>query len=127
MKRIMQLSTILGGSLVVMLLAAPAHAQATRTWVSGTGNDANPCSRVSPCQTFASAISKTAASGEISVLDPHGYGPVTVTKSITINGEGSLASILGAQAGTTGISVNAGVNDVVYLKNLDINGATTGS
>lgn len=64
-----------------------AYAQATRTWVSGVGNDANPCNRTAPCQTFAGAISKTAAGGEINVLDPGGFGAVTITKSITIRSD----------------------------------------
>ena len=108
--------TLLGGSL--------AFAQATRTWVSGVGDDANPCSRTAPCKTYAGAISKTAAGGEISTLDPGGFGAVTITKSITITGVGTQASILGA--GTTGIIINAGVNDVVVLHNLQINGVGTG-
>ncbi|MBX3674713.1 MAG: right-handed parallel beta-helix repeat-containing protein [Burkholderiales bacterium] len=109
----------------IAFLGAPAvHAQATRTWVSGVGDDANPCSRTAPCKTFAGAISKTAAKGEISVLDPGGYGAVTITKSITISGDGTLAGIL--SAGTNGIVVNAGVNDVVIIRNLSIHGAETG-
>src|ERR1700710_184790 len=71
-----------------------AHAQATRTWVSGVGDDANPCSRTAPCKTFAGSISKTASGGEINVLDPGGFGAVTITKPITISGEGTLAGIL---------------------------------
>src|SRR5260221_14271951 len=71
-----------------------AFAQATRTWVSGVGDDANPCSRTAPCKTFAGAISRTATGGEISVLDPGGYGAVTITKPITISGVGEQASIL---------------------------------
>jgi len=107
------------------VLAAPAaFAQASRTWVSGVGDDANPCSRTAPCKTFAGAISKTAAKGEISVLDPGGYGAVTITKSITISGDGTAASIL--SAGTNGIIVNAGVNDVVTIRNVSINGVETG-
>ena len=85
------------GFLALTLLgvaASVASAQATRTWVSGVGNDADPCSRTAPCKTFAGAIGKTLAGGEISVLDPGGYGTVTITKSITINGNGTLASIL---------------------------------
>src|SRR4026208_2182846 len=89
-----------------LAFAPLAHAQATRTWVSGVGDDANPCSRTAPCKTFAGAIAKTAATGEISVLDPAGYGPVTITKSITISGDGTLASIL--NTGVNGIIVNAG-------------------
>jgi hypothetical protein len=70
----------------ILALATAAQAQATRTWVSGVGDDLNPCSRTAPCKTFAGAISKTAKDGEISVLDPGGYGAVTITKSIYING-----------------------------------------
>src|ERR1044072_4899759 len=78
-------STIFGGIVAAMLSVAPASAQATRTWVSGVGGDANPCSRTGPCKTFAGAISKTAGGGEINVLDPGGFGGVTIGKSITIS------------------------------------------
>ena len=104
-----------------------AFAQATRTWVSGVGDDANPCSRTAPCKTFAGAISKTATGGEISVLDPGGYGAITITKPITISGEGTQASILAS--GTSAIIVNitapvvAPQTDTVTLRNLQINGA----
>ena len=112
-------------SVLVLLLAAPAlRAQATRTWVSGVGDDLNPCSRTAPCKTFAGAINKTAAGGEISVLDPGGYGAVTITKAITINGEGTLASIL--SVGTNGVIINAGANDRVVLRNISINGGGSG-
>ncbi len=104
--------------------AGAAQAQATRTWVSGVGDDANPCSRTAPCKTFAGAISKTAASGEINCLDPGGFGAVTITKAITIACEGVTAGVLAA--GTNGIIVNAGVNDNVTLRGIDINGAGTG-
>jgi parallel beta helix pectate lyase-like protein len=110
--------------LAVLLAAPAAHAQATRTWVSGVGDDANPCSRTAPCKTFAGAISKTAAGGEISVLDPGGFGVVTITKAITINGDGTLAGIL--SAGTNGIIINAGANDRVVIRNVSINGVGTG-
>lgn len=106
------------------LFSSAAHGQATRTWVSGVGDDANPCSRTAPCKTFAGAISKTAARGEISVLDPGGFGAVTITKSITISGTGALAGILAA--GTNGIIVNAGAADVVVLRDISIEGAGTG-
>src|SRR5262245_18054817 len=78
---------------ILIFGAVVANAQASRTWVSGVGDDANPCSRTAPCKTFAGAISKTAAGGEIDILDPGGYGTVTITKSITINGAGSYGSI----------------------------------
>jgi hypothetical protein len=95
-----------------------AHAQATRTWVSGVGDDANPGSRTAPCKTYAGAISKTAAGGEISTLDPGGFGAVTITKAITIDGDGTLAGILAT--GSNGIIINAGVNDVVVIRNVSI-------
>jgi hypothetical protein len=99
--------------------------QATRTWVSGVGDDANPCSRTAPCKTFAGAISKTAAGGEIDALDPAGYGALTITKAITIDGGGGqVASVL--VSGTNGIVVAAGPNDVVILRNLRFNGIGTG-
>src|SRR6195952_6039791 len=87
-------------------LAAPAHAQATRTWVSGVGSDADPCSRTAPCKTFAGAISKTAINGIINCVDNGAYGAVTITKSITIDCHESLASILTSVDGPTGIIVN---------------------
>src|SRR5437879_9044948 len=99
------------------------QAQASRTWVSGVGDDANPCSRTAPCKTFAGAISKTAAGGEIDALDPAGYGAVTITKSITIDGSHTLASVLAA--GTNGIIINAAGIDVT-IRGLTINGNTTG-
>ena len=107
-----------------LLAATMAHAQASRTWVSGVGDDVNPCSRTAPCKTFPGAISKTAAGGEIDVLDPGSYGAVTITKAITINGNGNLAGIL--SAGTNAIIINAGVNDKVVIRNIDINGFGTG-
>lgn len=114
----------------ILALATAAQAQATRTWVSGVGDDVNPCSRTAPCKTFAGAISKTAKDGEISVLDPGGYGAVTITKSIYINGThgagyGSIVSSL-----VNGITINiTDVNDIrkaVRLRALDINGISTG-
>src|SRR5947209_20477973 len=106
-----------------------AHAQATRTWVSGVGDDANPCSRTAPCKTFAGAILKTADGGEIDCIDPGGFGTVTITKSITIDGNGTFAAILAA--GTNGVNVNdsnsgAPNTKVVQLRNLSINGAGSG-
>ena len=118
------LLNILGVFVVSIACGSMAQAQATRTWVSGVGDDANPCSRTAPCKTFAGAISKTAACGEISALDPGGFGAVTITKSITINGDGTLAGILAASV--NGVIINAGVNDIVTLRSISINGACTG-
>jgi hypothetical protein len=109
--------------------AASAHAQATRTWVSGVGDDVNPCSRTAPCKTFAGAISKTAEGGEISVLDPGGYGTLTITKAITIDGgTGSgWASVLNSSVNGFTVNVTTGthVSDaVVILRNITVNGAS---
>ncbi|HEX3497064.1 MAG TPA: hypothetical protein VHT02_07805 [Methylocella sp.] len=107
--------------IMATLFAAPANAQATRTWVSGVGDDANPCSRTAPCKTFAGAISKTAASGEIDCLDPGGFGAVTITKAITILCEPvSNGGVL--VSGTNGINVAAGATDKVVLEGLDFEG-----
>lgn len=116
-------------TLMFLSLTTLAYGQATRTWVSGVGDDVNPCSRTAPCKTFAGAISKTANKGEISVLDPGGFGAVTITKSITINGEGTLAGIL--SAGTNGIVITDAATATpdtieVVLRYLSINGAGTG-
>jgi uncharacterized membrane protein len=93
--------------LAMCLQVGTAHAQATRTWISGVGDDANPCSRTAPCKTFAGAISKTSAGGEIDNLDTGGFGALTITKAITLDGGGGgVASIL--VAGTNGITVAAG-------------------
>src|SRR5688572_17347195 len=110
--------------ILLLTVATFASAQATRTWVSGVGDDVNPCSRTAPCKTFAGAISKTAANGEISVLDPGGFGAINITKAITIDGGGEHGSILAALV--TGVIVNAGVNDTIILRNLSINGAGNG-
>ena len=107
-------------ALCLLSFATGAYAQATRTWVSGVGDDANPCSRTAPCKTFAGAISKTATGGEINVLDPGGFGALNITKSITIDGAGTQASILALNV--NGIIVNASAG-TVNLRNLSINGA----
>src|SRR4029078_9220602 len=102
-----------------------AQAQATRTWVSGVGNDANPCSRTAPCKTFAGAISKTFINGEINCLDPGGFGTVTIIKSITIDCHEVFASILAS--GTQGIIINiTNASDslkTVRIRNINISGA----
>jgi hypothetical protein len=111
--------------LLCLFVATSLSAQATRTWVSGVGDDVNPCSRTAPCKTFAGAISKTATCGEISVLDPGGFGVVTITKSITIDGTGTKASITNSLA--NGITINITVSDscnTVILRNLDVNGGS---
>jgi len=111
-----------------LMIASSAQAQATRTWVSGVGDDANPCSRTAPCKTFAGAISKTAVDGEIDALDPGGFGAVTVTKSITIDG-GTTGEAGILAAGTTAVIINIQAtsgSNTVELRNISMNGAGTG-
>jgi Right handed beta helix region len=110
---------------LLLLLAGSltAQAQATRTWVSGVGDDFNPCSRTAPCKTLAGAISKTATGGEISILDPGGFGALTATKAITVDGTAVAGGVL--TSGISGITVNITTNlasDNVILRNLEING-----
>jgi hypothetical protein len=108
------------GLILPALISAPAHAQASRTWVSGVGDDVNPCSRTAPCKTFAGAISKTAAGGEINCLDPGGFGALTITKAITLNCSSTIGSVL--VQGTNGIVISAGLADKVVLRNIQFQG-----
>lgn len=105
-------------------LATPASAQATRTWVSGVGDDANPCSRTAPCKTFQGTISKTAAGGEINCIDPGGFGAVTITKSISILCDHVENGVL--VSGSNGIIVNAGATDKIVLSGFDLEGFGSG-
>ncbi len=115
-------------ALFMVVFQIAVHAQATRTWVSGVGDDVNPCSRTAPCKTFAGAISKTATNGEINCIDPGGFGAVTITKSVTIDCSDQFGSILGS--GTNGIVINitAALDTAksVRLRGLQISGVTTG-
>lgn len=124
MRKLTLLTILVGATFVALVCAMPAEAQATRTWVSGVGDDANPCSRTAPCKTFAGAIAKTAANGEINCLDPGGFGAVTITKSISIVCDYTEGGILAASV--NGVIINAGVNDIITLKGLDIEGIGTG-
>jgi hypothetical protein len=112
-------------TLLLCLHAAPAQAQLTRSFVSGTGSDSNNCGRLTPCRTFAFALTQTAAGGEINTLDPAGYGPVTINKSISIVSGLGEAGVLVASGGT-GITVAAGATDKVNLRGLVIEGAGAG-
>ena len=122
---------ILAVAIFTLTVVSIAQAQATRTWVSGVGDDVNPCSRTAPCKTYAGAISKTARDGEISTLDPGGFGAVTITKSITINGGGTgqgYGSILAALVNGVVINITdpADTRKSVRLDWLNINGASSG-
>ena len=110
-----------------LALCTAAQAQASRTWVSGVGDDMNPCSRTAPCKTWAGAFSKTAINGEIDALDPGGYGALTVTKSITIEGTNGagFGSTLASSVNGFIISIGVTANDplrTVRLRNLSIDG-----
>jgi hypothetical protein len=118
-----QLIRLLSVAAFTFACASVMQAQASRTWVSGVGDDANPCSRTAPCKTFPGAISKTAAGGEIDAMDPGGFGTITITKGITIDGGGGqVASILASSV--PGVTINAGASDRVILRNLRINGVS---
>ena len=120
-----KLAAVFTAAAALSAYAAPAHAQATRTWVSGVGDDVNPCSRTAPCKTFAGAISKTFINGEINCLDSGAFGTVTITKSLTIDCHEHFAGVLAS--GVTGIVISIGVNAndplrTVRLRNLNIDG-----
>lgn len=122
-------SNVLAIAIFIFCFASLTQAQ-SRTWVSGVGDDLNPCSRTAPCKTFAGAISKTAKDGEIDALDPGGFGAVTITKSITIDGAPTgAAGIL--NSATNGITINitdaADVRKSVTLRGLSIQGAASGT
>src|SRR5438477_50162 len=123
MTRMKSLFNMFAVFVVLLACSTLAQAQATRTWVSGVGDDANPCSRTAPCKTFAGAISKTAGGGEINVLDPGGFGAVTINKSITISSTFEAGVLV---SGTNGIIIIAGPTDTVVLEGLDIEGLGTG-
>jgi hypothetical protein len=125
------LPAILAGTVATLLSAASAQAQATRTWVSGVGDDVNPCSRTAPCKTFAGAISKTAVNGEINCLDPGGFGALTVTKSITVDCIWIPGSVLNAL--TTAFIVNfnsfaaTDTRKTVRIRGINMQGADSGT
>lgn len=119
-----QMFRLLALIVFTITIAIAADAQATRTWISGVGDDVNPCSRTAPCKTFAGAISKTATGGEINCLDPGGFGAVTVTKSLTLDCSGTLGSILAS--GTTGIIINSPAA-IVRIRGIAINGTYGGT
>src|SRR5438270_12451242 len=112
----------------ILAVSSSARAQASRTWVSGVGDDANPCSRTAPCKTYAGAISKTAVNGEINCLDPGGFGTVTITKSITIDCHEIFGSVL--NAGTNGVNIAfdsfSDERKTVNLRNINSQGFDTG-
>src|ERR1700761_9555588 len=129
MNRLFALPFAIALAIITLFLGfTPASAQATRTWVSGVGDDANPCSRTAPCKTFAGAISKTAVDGEINCLDPGGFGTVTITKSITIDCHEIIGSSLNASVNGINVAFDSfsDAHKTVNLRNLMLNGTSTG-
>ena len=119
-----RIAAITGAAVIaIAVLGAPAQAQAVRTWVSGVGDDANPCSRTAPCRTWAEAIGKTAEGGTVSALDSGSFGAAVITEAITIDGTGVAAS---ASAATSAITIDAGVADDVVLRNIELKGTVSG-
>jgi hypothetical protein len=117
------LSVVVSAVLGSWLCTAPVQAQ-TRVFVAAQGSDANPCSFALPCRTFQHAHDTVAAGGEIDVLDPAGYGALTINKSISIQGHGF--SGITAPAGNA-ISISAGATDKINLRGLLIDGLGTGN
>jgi hypothetical protein len=131
MKRHLFLFVFFAFAVCFVALTSQAQAQRTRTWVSGTGDDTNPCARTSPCKTFAAAMAQVADCGEIDTLDAGGYGPVTVNKGVKIDGgggeAGQVASILATSGQGVSIDNSSTLCHFDVLRNLDINGIQTGT
>jgi hypothetical protein len=103
--------------------SAPAQAASTRTFVSSSGVDTNPCTITQPCATFAGAYANTLPNGIIAALDPGKYGPLTITTGLTINGNG-WAAITGP-AGGDAIDITAASGNVTLI-GLELDGAGAG-
>jgi hypothetical protein len=112
-------------ALCVAAIATPAAAQAPRTYISGAGDDINPCSVSSYCKTLPGAISKTAAGGEIDVMASGGYGTLTIGKAITVIGVGAEVGIFTISGNA--VTIAAGASDDVVLSGLVISGQGKGS
>src|ERR1035437_7928462 len=120
MIKIASFPAIAGALLAIGFSAAPAHALATRTWVSGHGADSGACALAAPCRTFAFALTQTASGGEIDVLDPAGYGTMTITKAVSIVNDGVGVAGIQPGSGFSGVTINAGAFDSVHLRGLTI-------
>lgn len=119
------LSSLAASMIALLVASSPALASASRTFVSGVGSDTGSCSLATPCRTFAYALTQTASSGEIIVLSSAGYGPVTISQSVSIINTSNFAGV--TVAGANGITINAGVSDSVVLRGLTVDGGGTGS
>jgi hypothetical protein len=111
--------------LACTLYAAPAQARA-RVFVASYGNDANPCTFGSPCKTFQHAHDVVDAGGEVTAIDSAGFGPINITKAVTITSpDGVEAGIVPGTYGD-GIDINAGPGDTIVLRGLTIEGSANG-
>src|SRR5262249_48559583 len=129
-------SAVQMGNLTIALLIAmamtswlqptSAHAQSMNTYVSGKGNDGNPCSSSQPCQTFPAALMQTAAGGQINALDSANYGSLVINRAVSIVSAGNAIGVL-ASGGGSGIAISAGTSDVISLQGLVIDGAGSGA
>jgi hypothetical protein len=107
-------------AVVVFLLFGSAGFGQVRTWVSPAGLDTNPCTREQPCRNFAAAITAVAAEGEVVALESAGYGPVTITKSVTIVAPAGVHAAIAPSSGAA-ITVSAADTDHVVLRNVYLN------
>jgi hypothetical protein len=107
-------------ALAVTLPTVSAQAQSPRTFVSAAGNDSNPCSFAAPCRHFQAAVNATSAGGEVDALDPAGYGPITISHAITIEGQGW--SYIAPPSNGAAITINAGSSDAVTIHGVSLNG-----
>lgn len=113
--------------LALVVGAWPANAASVRTFVASTGTDSGACSRAAPCRSFAYAVSQTSNAGEVDVLDSAGYGPVTLTQSISIiNSAGNTANIA-VPSNQNGITISAAETDNIVLRGLTLEGGKVGS
>ena len=117
----------LAAAFVAVLPAVSAQAQSPRTFVSAAGSDSNPCSFAAPCRHFQAAVNATSAGGEVDALDPAGYGPIIISRAVTIEGQGW--SYIAPPANSPAITINAvGATDKISIHGVSLNGVgITGS
>jgi len=116
--------TVLATLLVCSLASAPAYARA-RVFVASYGNDSNPCTFGSPCKTFQVAVNVVDPGGEVTAIDSAGFGPINITKAVTITSPAGIeAGIVLNSVGTepAGITINAGASDIITLRGLTVQG-----
>jgi hypothetical protein len=118
--------TVLAAAFACSMHTAPAQARA-RVFVASYGNDSNPCSFGSPCRNFQQAVNVVDAGGEVTAIDSAGFGPISISKSVTITSPAGVEAGIVPTPGGNAISITAGPNDAVVLRGLTINGSGTGA